>query len=203
MAARADARLAAALTAQRHAIARDLHDGLAQELAFIAAQLPRLGRSGDDRRLLRELQVAAGRALLEARLAIDALHAAEAVPLAVALRRLAEAVRRRFGADVRLTLARGLAVDAPRRAALLRIAAQALANAVEHGGAGRVEVALERAEGGAVRLRVADDGAGFDPAADAPGWGLVSMRERCELLGGRFAVASRPGHGTEVTAVLP
>lgn len=203
MAARPDARLAAALTAQRHAIARDLHDGLAQELAFIAAQLPRLGRGGDDARLLRELQVATGRALLEARLAIDALRAADAVPLGVALRRLADAVRGRFGTEVQLALPRDLTVDAARRTALLRIAAQALANAVQHGGARAVDVTVEVA-GPGVRLRVADDGAGFDPAADASGWGLVSMRERCELLGGRFRIAARPdGGGTEVTVVLP
>jgi signal transduction histidine kinase len=55
-----------------------------------------------------------------------------------------------------------------------------------------------------VRLRIEDDGAGFDPAAaSGEGMGLLSMRERSELLGGSLVVDSRPGAGTRLTAEIP
>ena len=59
-----------------------------------------------------------------------------------------------------------------------------------------------------LRLSIRDDGPGFDPhevarRAGRSNWGLMSMRERAELIGARFSVASSPGHGTEVTVILP
>jgi two-component system, NarL family, sensor histidine kinase DegS len=61
---------------------------------------------------------------------------------------------------------------------------------------------------GSLLLTVRDDGPGFDPRsvarrAGSTNWGLTSMRERAELIGARFAVASRPGHGTEISLELP
>lgn len=92
--------------------------------------------------------------------------------------------------------------------ALYRVAQEALTNARKHARAGRVEVSLRRNDGW-VRLEVRDTGRGFDPAsvAQASGAGervgLTSMRERVALLGGRFAVRSRPGEGTSVVAEVP
>jgi nitrate/nitrite-specific signal transduction histidine kinase len=74
---------------------------------------------------------------------------------------------------------------------LLRAAQEALANVRKHAGAGRVEVTLD----GAV-LAVADDGAGFDPAAPTGGYGLAGMRRRVEEIGGTVSIAS--GAGTRV-----
>jgi signal transduction histidine kinase len=93
------------------------------------------------------------------------------------------------------------------RAILYRVALEALTNVRKHAGANLVEVMLER-RGVGVAVRVRDDGQGFDlPAPDAPAEpghiGLVTMRERAEAAGGRFALKSRPGGGTTVDFWMP
>ena len=91
------------------------------------------------------------------------------------------------------------------REALVRISREAVANAVRHGSAGQVRLTLSRADD--LRLTVSDDGCGFDPGArartPAAGFGLVSMRERAEALGGTLAVVSAPGAGTTIDVVVP
>ena len=83
---------------------------------------------------------------------------------------------------------------------------EALNNAVRHGRPGRVSVRLQ-GENGGLRLRVRDDGCGFDPGAvSRPGaahYGIVGMRERIESLGGSFVLESAPGRGTAIEIVLP
>ncbi len=88
--------------------------------------------------------------------------------------------------------------------ALFRVAQEALANVARHSGAGNVEVDLIYASD-ALTLRVADDGRGFDPAEKnrGEGFGLQSMHERLESLGGRVEVESAPGKGTRITCVCP
>ena len=93
------------------------------------------------------------------------------------------------------------------RAVLYRVALEALTNVRKHAGARAVEVHLER-RGVGVALRVRDDGRGFDlPAPDAPPepgrLGLVSMRERADAAGGRFALTSVPDGGTTVDFWMP
>ncbi len=89
-----------------------------------------------------------------------------------------------------------------------RIVQEALGNVVKHAGASEVDVALSL-EGDTLRVRVEDDGRGFDPAAVAQqgglrgGLGLLSMRERAALQGGNVAVESAAGQGTTVLADLP
>jgi len=85
--------------------------------------------------------------------------------------------------------------------ALYRIIQEALTNAVKHAGASRVTVEA-RERDGALHLRVADDGRGFDPGTPAAGFGLAGMRERVLLLGGTLEVDSGP-EGTSIEAVLP
>jgi signal transduction histidine kinase len=87
--------------------------------------------------------------------------------------------------------------------ALYRIAQEALHNVVKHAGAREARVDIAREPDG-VRVRVDDDGHGFDPAAVPDGHlGLAGMRARAERLGGHFAVTSAPGQGTVVEAVIP
>ena len=82
--------------------------------------------------------------------------------------------------------------------ALFRIAQEALTNVAKHANAKTVTLTLEGADAGA-QLIIADDGVGFDPARDARrGWGLTTMRERAESVGGRLRVESTPGKGTRV-----
>ena len=87
--------------------------------------------------------------------------------------------------------------------ALFRVVQEALANVARHSGAKRAEVDLIYTAA-TLTLRVSDDGRGFDPADDRDqGFGLQSMRERMEGLGGRVSVESAPGEGTRVTCVCP
>lgn len=86
--------------------------------------------------------------------------------------------------------------------ALQQIVREAVANAVQHGRAHTVRVHLRDADG--IRLRVTDDGDGFDPSQppSQSSFGLISMRERTEALGGEFKLTSEPGHGTSVEVLL-
>ncbi len=89
---------------------------------------------------------------------------------------------------------------------LLRIVQEALANVRKHARASRATVHLSPADG-MVELVIEDNGQGFDPARLAregwPRFGLQTMRERAEAIGGVFTVESTPGAGTRVTVVIP
>jgi signal transduction histidine kinase len=89
---------------------------------------------------------------------------------------------------------------------LLRIAQEAITNAVRHAQAGAVRVELSFGDG-CVGLCVRDDGCGFTPPAPGAGldghFGLLGMRERAERIGGRLSLRSRPGEGTEVSVTVP
>lgn len=87
---------------------------------------------------------------------------------------------------------------------LYRIAQEALSNVRKHAKVDSAELALEQS-GGEVHMRVSDRGAGFDPGEVPPaaGLGLVGMRERAELIGGRLKLNSRTGHGTEISVAAP
>ena len=92
--------------------------------------------------------------------------------------------------------------------ALLRINQEALANVLKHANASRVTVNIAYQDAG-IRLTIQDDGIGFDPQTpsqwqkDRSGFGLISMRERAQLLGGKLSVESELGRGTLVNAELP
>ena len=87
---------------------------------------------------------------------------------------------------------------------LFRIAQEALSNVFKHSQAKEAQVELSGAKN-EIRLRIVDAGLGFDPVLQngEAGLGLISMRERLRLVGGRFSVHSVPMHGTEVVAEVP
>jgi signal transduction histidine kinase len=188
-----------AVTQERRRIARDLHDGFAQELAYIAAHAPRMAaRSGDP--AAARIAEAAAFALDQSRLAIASLAHESREPLGPALAREAERIASRAGSVVRADLQADVDVEPAVRGDLMRIVMEATTNAVRHSGASEVSLSLTGGE--AVVLRIADDGAGFELDGVAPGlysgFGLTSMRERAERAGGRLRVRSRPGGGTVV-----
>jgi signal transduction histidine kinase len=192
----------AAASGERRRIARDLHDGLAQELAFIVGQTRSLVDQTGEAGPFGHVAAAAERALDESRTAIAALSRNVDEPLDVALAQAAEDVAGRTGARIRFDLEPGIRVSPDVREDLARIVREAVSNAARHGEASNVSVALSNTD--AIRVRVTDDGKGFDP--DAPrrrGFGLTSMRERAEVRGGVVHVRSQPGQGTEVEVVLP
>ena len=92
--------------------------------------------------------------------------------------------------------------SAPSWRAPYRLVQETLTNTMKHANAERVELTL-KAIGGEVRLSVSDDGSGFLLDQSAGGFGLIGMRERVELVGGRLEVESSPGGGTVVRARLP
>jgi signal transduction histidine kinase len=100
-----------------------------------------------------------------------------------------------------MELASGIALAPREREAVVRIASEAAANAAQHSGAEVLRLYLERLEAG-MRLRVVDDGAGFDDEQPRSGFGLVTMRDRAEALGGKLRVDSRRGAGTNVELEL-
>ena len=193
----------AAASGERRRIARDLHDGLAQELAYIVGQTRSLtGQTGGDTGPFASIAAAAERALDESRSAIAALSRKRDDPLDVALAQAAEDVAGRTGAQIRFDLEPDVHVAPDVREDLARIVREAVSNASRHGEASHVTVSLSNTD--AVRVRIVDDGQGFDP--DEPrrrGFGLTSMRERAEARGGTIKVTSAPGRGTEIEVVLP
>jgi signal transduction histidine kinase len=198
----------AAVLEERQRIARDLHDGLAQELAYLARNLDSLNDSpdeslGGERReeTISLLAEAVQRAQLESRRVVSALAAPCAEPVEVALAMATAEVSERFNIGLQLDLTAGVKVSAAREDALVRIACEAVANAARHSGASQVELKLER-DGSRLRLRVSDRGRGFDPIAANGGFGLISMRQRAHSVGGVLRISSAPGTGSEVEAAL-
>jgi signal transduction histidine kinase len=191
----------AAVLEERRRLARDLHDGLAQELAFIAMSVA--SGAPRDPRWLERIAVAAERALDESRRAIRALTGPVDEPLDAAVADAAREIAERVGARVELDLAAGIEARGEIREALLRILREAVTNAVRHGEARTVAIQLRNGTG--VHLRIVDDGHGFDPEAaeKAHGFGLVSMRERAHALGGEFEIVSEVGRGTAIEVALP
>jgi signal transduction histidine kinase len=191
---------------ERRRMARDMHDGLAQELAFIATHSQRLRHTGEDATTVAHLQSAAERALHDSRTTIAVLTAPEDVPLDRLIVRTVESFSSRFGVDVELDLEHDLVVGAEGRNALLRILHEALINAVRHGSAQQILVRLTGDSDGGPTLRIADDGCGFDvpdAVSAGKGLGLTSMQERAGILGGALSIASTPGEGTVVEVELP
>ena len=190
----------AAVLEERRRIARDLHDGPAQELAYLVRNLDSLN-GADDKETRTHLRRAAERAQLEVRLAIDTFAAARGQSADVAIAQVAGEAAARDHVRLELDLVPGIQLPAERADALTRIAREAVANAARHSGAAQVSLSLAR-QGSRVRLCVSDNGSGFDPAIPADGFGLTSMRDRASSVGGELRISSGPGRGTEVETTL-
>jgi signal transduction histidine kinase len=190
----------AAVQDERRRIACDLHDGLAQELAYLARNLDALA-DGADKAALGRLRQCVERAQLESRRAIHALSAPTGQALGEALADAVAETAERFRVQVEIGPIPEVEISAARAEALVRIACEAVSNAARHSGAGRVRLSLEH-DGPRVRLRVSDAGRGFDATAGSAGFGLISMRERARSVGGELRVSSVPGRGSQVEAAL-
>jgi signal transduction histidine kinase len=186
---------------ERRRMARDLHDGLAQEVAFIASQTKYLaGRTGDNR--MRLIAASAERALDDSRFLIGTLTRAAALPLSASIAMQAEEFARRWGLKIELEL-EDADVAPDKRQAILRILGEALFNTARHADASTIMIALG-APGGRMLLAVRDDGRGFEPdQVEGAGFGIRSMRERAQLLGAELRLESKPGYGTRVEIALP
>jgi signal transduction histidine kinase len=185
----------AAVLEDRRRLARELHDGVVQELGYIRS-LARSTVLGDT--AAAEVVGACERALDEARGAIHALGHGPDEPLGVVLHRTARQVEERYGGRVVVDLDDSVDVDDDQRHALVRITREAVSNAIRHGKAECTRIELSHVDGRR-SLVVSDNGGGFDPQALAgSGYGLTSMRDRAAGLPGSFKLESVPGAGTTV-----
>ena len=202
-----EADVARATAEERARLAREIHDGMSQELWFAKlkqARLTALELSDEARGLASEVADALESALAEARQAILALRPAEGASFALVMQRFVADFSDRFGIQAECSCDPA-ADDLPARvqAELLRIAQEALTNARKHADPTLVRVGVGRQDG-ALRLTVTDNGRGFDPAAGGgSGYGLRSMHERAELIGARLTIDSGIHDGTRVTVDLP
>jgi signal transduction histidine kinase len=203
------------ILSERNRLALELHDAVSQKLfgLVLAAESAGTLLHRDTDAAYEQVQLLgrlAGEALDELRALILELRPPDLVRdgLCGALRKHVEALDRMHATRIELDADDGASAggDGTRDAEVLRVAQEAIANAVQHAGAQRVLVRLETVAGpapwGRLRLAVADDGGGFDPTAPelrARRLGLTSMEERAARLGGQLAIRSAPGDGTTVT----
>jgi signal transduction histidine kinase len=185
---------------ERRRIARDLHDGLSQELAYLTRNLSGLQGAADEK-TLGQLQVSVNRARLAARQAIQKVAVADRPTVTDALTEAAGEVAERLGLELKLDLASGIGMAPARADALVRIACEALTNVARHSGSRRASLMLWR-DGEHVRMQVRDSGHGFDTAACSDGFGLTSMRDRARSVGGELRISSELGAGSRVEAML-
>jgi signal transduction histidine kinase len=194
---------------ERRRIAGDVHDDPVQKMSAATMRIQVLRRGATDPAQLEQLDklmdVVRG-SIASLRQLIFELrpHALDDEGLAAALRDYLDSL------DAGFTFAVEDHLDAEPppelRVVLYRVAQEAIANIRKHARAGRVEVRLDRADGG-YRVRIADDGVGFAAPStlrSARGHlGLTSMRERAEMAGGRCSLESEPGRGTTVELWVP
>jgi two-component system NarL family sensor kinase len=195
---------------ERARIAREIHDTLAQGLTAIALQiegaLPHLGSDPERARarLERALQTAR-ESLEEARRSVLELRGGPLAgkPLAEALSALARAFTSETGVRVQTRVIGHRVLPASMEAELLRIAQESLANVRRHARATEVRIVL-RLNSRRAHLSIRDNGRGFDPSAGREtGLGILGMRERAKLMGGRLSLESRPDAGTRVAVAVP
>ncbi|GEK03513.1 GAF domain-containing sensor histidine kinase [Streptomyces sp. ATE26] len=197
---------------ERSRLAHELHDAVSQKLFSLrlTAQAAAALVDRDPARAKGELhQVAAlaAEATDELRAAVVELRPAalDEDGLIATLRTQTQVLDRAHSARVTFASNGFRALPAAQEEAVLRVAQEALHNALRHSGAEHVRVSVDRRGGGAV-LRVADDGSGFDPGAVRRAGrhlGLVSMRDRADGVGGTLTVHAEPGRGTTIEMEVP
>jgi len=199
-----------AVAEERTRVARELHDAASQRLfslVYEARAAAMRAHHPDDAAALARLEQRASETLHELRGLVFALRSKslERDGLAVTLRDHVEALRRTHGIEVGVEADADLGLGLDAEQELLRIAQEALQNAVKHGGGAPVRVTLRRARG-AVTLHVRDSGPGFDPSAlphTVRSHGMTTMRQRARALGADLEVRSAPGEGTLVSVRVP
>lgn len=194
---------------ERHRLAREIHDGLAQQLWFTKLKFERLASSLDEsaKSLASEVGQSLDAAIVEARSAMVTMRSSlEAdLPLADMLGRAIDDFEQRSGLPVRFTPGPGLpgAIPARQQIELLRVVQEALTNVTKHADATMVRLRAE-AVGQQLVVTVADNGIGFDTSQPPEGgMGLRGMEERARLMGGTLRVESELHGGTTVEASVP
>jgi two-component system, NarL family, sensor kinase len=197
---------------ERRRVAGDIHDGISQRLITLSYRLDAAARAvGSDpaeaSSQLAEARAMVGLTLDEARVAISGLRppVLDDLGLAGGLASLARSIPH---LDTELDLA-DVRLPEHIEIALYRIAQEGLQNIVKHAGASVARLRFTIDADDIARLEIVDNGIGFDTfenplgSDEMGGYGVLSMAERAELVGGRLNIRSRPGSGTTVTATIP
>jgi signal transduction histidine kinase/ligand-binding sensor domain-containing protein len=193
---------------ERGRIARELHDTLIQGFAGVTMAMQALASRlppSNERRALEDMVNDAGNSLRAARRSLAGLRREHSQSgLTAAIEQAARQLTEDRGLRLKLTLDE-CRRDLPEQVEdnLLRIAQEAVMNAVKHSGARTLHVSLAQTPEW-VRLSVKDDGTGFDGGEAPPSghYGLIGMRERAAQIGAEFHVTSSPGHGTTVSVLV-
>lgn len=203
-------RLMTAQEAERRRIARELHDGIGQSLALLGIQLQRAGQlsaSGKKNPGVAELCTKVKEIGNQVSRLSHQLHSSELefLGLAVAVKSLCREFSEQYGTRIDCSCTRiPDDLDNDIALSLLRVVQEALHNIAKHSRASSVTVQLS-GESRELALTISDDGIGFEVGKirSARGLGLISMRERIHLAGGKFDISSTPGTGTKIQARVP
>ncbi|MEU8359551.1 sensor histidine kinase [Nonomuraea sp. NPDC048882] len=193
---------------ERHRVAGEIHDTLAQDLVALIGQLDAASRTGQDevrRRHLDRASELARRGLTETRRSVSALRPEplEEARLPDAIGHLARSWADTAGVELRYEVTgQPVPLSADVEQALFRITQEALSNVAKHAGATRTALTLSYADE-IVLLDIRDDGTGFAPQERTDGFGLDGMRQRVRGVGGTLEIESEPGQGTTVAAAVP
>ncbi|MGI5287390.1 sensor histidine kinase [Nonomuraea polychroma] len=193
---------------ERHRMAGEIHDTVAQDLVALIGQIDAAGRATQDTVRSRHLGQAAHlarRGLAEARRSVQALRPEplEHARLPEALERMAVSWSRVSGVHLAFEVTGApVALSPDVETTLFRVAQEALANVAKHARASRTALTLSYTDE-LLLLDIRDDGAGFDPQKPADGFGLDGMRQRVRGIGGTLEIESEPGHGTAIAAAVP
>jgi signal transduction histidine kinase len=193
---------------ERRNLAVDLHDGLGQLLTLASMKLGLMRKSCEVHTLdpkLREVEQIISDAhersgSVTFQLCPPVLHD---VGFTAAAQWLADDLRRRYELHVTLEHdGQRWLLDESTRISLFRTLSELLINVAKHAGTSKAHVRLW-GDGSLMMMSVADHGTGFDHEADTPGFGLFSIRERLNHLGGAVQIDSIPGEGTKITVITP
>jgi signal transduction histidine kinase len=195
---------------ERRRIGRELHDEAGQSLLFLRLELEMLEREAPEALAarLRAARQVAERTIVELRRVVAALSPAvlERLGLRAALRHLGERFLKLHACEWRVRISGPCErLSRQQEEAVYRVAQESLQNCAKHSQATRVNLSLRSTDKG-IRLRVADNGAGFctDTAKNKPmAFGLAGMRERAALMGGTLAIRAAPGKGAAIVLDLP
>lgn len=200
---------------ERKKISRELHDTVVQTLVGISVELTALGQGATQGVSMLKQKIARTRRLVEK--SVNAVHrfARELRPavlddigLIPALHAYSQILAKRHKLRVKMTAFGGVeALSIAKRTVLFRVAQEALHNVARHAGATLVLVEITE-QAGAIRMEIHDNGRSFPVAKtllakNNKRLGLIGMRERIEMIGGRFTIESAPGSGTTIRSEIP
>jgi signal transduction histidine kinase len=201
-------RLIASQEDERQRIARELHDDLSQKIALLSIEIDQLIadiNGHEHRSRLRKISDDAAGIATDVHNLSHELHPSklQTLGLVSAIQSLCHDVTTQYGVNVAFTSAAlTRPVDPNVSLCLYRIAQEALHNVARHSGAPEASVRLTCDNDGLL-LQIADPGIGFEPRVQRTGLGLISMRERAAIVGGKLAIEAFPGRGTRLDVRVP